>query len=225
MTHILGTDQLGRDVLSRIIFGARVSLAIATLGTLIGAIIGSGCGLLSGYVRGRVDEFIMLLTDAYIALPFLIIALTIVAIFGTSIKILILLAAFAGWASYTRVMRGLALNTREEQYVLAARAIGARPSRLLIRHILPNVFAPLIVLTTFELTAIILLEASLSFLGFGIQPPTPAWGIMVSEGREYLNTAWWVGVFPGVSIMLVAMAVSLSGDWLRDVLDPRLRSR
>jgi peptide/nickel transport system permease protein len=195
------------------------------LGTLIGATIGAGCGLLSGYVRGRIDEAIMLLTDAYVALPFLIIALSVVAIFGSSIRILILLAAFAGWASYTRVMRGLALNSREEQYVIAAQSIGARPSRLLFRHILPNVFAPLIVLTTFELTSIILLEASLSFLGFGIQPPTPAWGIMVSEGREYLNTAWWIGVFPGISIMLVAMAVSLAGDWLRDVLDPKLRSR
>jgi peptide/nickel transport system permease protein len=222
---ILGSDQLGRDVLSRIIYGARVSLAIATLGTLFGAAIGACCGIVSGYLRGRVDEAMMLLTDAFIALPFLIIALSVVSIFGSSMRVLIFLAAFSGWASYTRVMRGLALNTREEQYVLAAKAIGAGPIRLLFRHVLPNIFAPLIVLTTFELTSIILLEASLSFLGFGIQPPTPAWGLMVSEGREYLNTAWWVGVFPGAAIMLVAMSVSLTGDWLRDVLDPKLRSR
>ena len=223
--HLLGTDQLGRDLLSRIIHGARVSLAIAFLGTLLGAAFGAICGLGSGFLRGRVDEAMMLLVDAFIALPFLIIALSVVAMLGSSMLVLTFLAALAGWASYTRVTRGLTLRAREEQYVLAARAIGAGTPRLILRHILPNVLAPLIVLTTFELTGIILLEASLSFLGFGIQPPTPAWGLMVSEGREYLHSAWWVGVFPGFVIMLVAIAVSLTGDWLRDVLDPTLRSR
>lgn len=222
--HLLGTDQLGRDLLSRIIHGARVSLAIAFLGTLFGAALGAVCGLTSGFLRGRVDEAMMLLVDAYVALPFLIIALSVVAMLGSSMRVLTLLAALAGWASYTRVTRGLTLRAREEQYVLAARSVGVSPLRLIFRHVLPNVFAPLIVLTTFELTGIILLEASLSFLGFGIQPPTPAWGLMVSEGREYLHSAWWVGVFPGVVIMLVAISVSLTGDWLRDVLDPTLRS-
>lgn len=222
--HLLGTDQLGRDLLSRIIHGARVSLAIAFLGTLFGAALGAVCGLTSGFLRGRVDEAMMLLVDAYVALPFLIIALSVVAMLGSSMRVLTLLAALAGWASYTRVTRGLTLRAREEQYVLAARSVGVSPLRLIFRHVLPNVFAPLIVLTTFELTGIILLEASLSFLGFGIQPPTPAWGLMVSEGREYLHSAWWVGVFPGVVIMLVAISVSLTGDWLRDVLDPTVRS-
>lgn len=222
--HLLGTDQLGRDLLSRIIHGARVSLAIAFLGTLLGAAFGAICGLCSGFLRGRVDEAMMLLVDAYVALPFLIIALSVVAMLGSSMRVLTFLAALAGWASYTRVTRGLTLRAREEQYVLAARAIGVGPPRLVLRHILPNVLAPLIVLTTFELTGIILLEASLSFLGFGIQPPTPAWGLMVSEGREYLHSSWWVGVFPGFVIMLVAISVSLTGDWLRDVLDPTLRS-
>ncbi len=222
--HLLGTDQLGRDLLSRIIHGARVSLAIAFLGTLFGAALGAVCGLTSGFLRGRVDEAMMLLVDAYVALPFLIIALSVVAMLGSSMRVLTLLAALAGWASYTRVTRGLTLRARKEQYVLAARSVGVGPLRLIFRHVLPNVFAPLIVLTTFELTGIILLEASLSFLGFGIQPPTPAWGLMVSEGREYLHSAWWVGVFPGVVIMLVAISVSLTGDWLRDVLDPTLRS-
>ncbi|HEV2066137.1 MAG TPA: ABC transporter permease [Thermomicrobiales bacterium] len=222
--HLLGTDQLGRDLLSRIIHGARVSLAIAFLGTLFGAALGAVCGLTSGFLRGRVDEAMMLLVDAYVALPFLIIALSVVAMLGSSMRVLTLLAALAGWASYTRVTRGLTIRAREEQYVLAARSVGVSPLRLIFRHVLPNVFAPLIVLTTFELTGIILLEASLSFLGFGIQPPTPAWGLMVSEGREYLHSAWWVGVFPGVVIMLVAISVSLTGDWLRDVLDPTLRS-
>lgn len=223
--HLLGTDQLGRDVLSRIIHGARVSLTIAVLGTLLGAAFGTLCGLVSGFTRGRVDEFVMLLVDAYVALPFLIIALSIVAMLGSSMRVLVMLAALAGWASYTRVSRGLALQTRNQQYVLAARALGAGPGRLLLRHILPNAVAPLIVLATFELTAIILLESSLSFLGFGIQPPQPAWGVMVAEGRDYLATAWWIGVFPGLAIMLVAISVSLSGDWLRDVLDPTLRAQ
>lgn len=222
--HLLGTDQLGRDLLSRLIHGARVSLAIAFLGTLLGAAFGAICGLSAGFLRGRLDEAMMLLVDAFIALPFLIIALSVVAMLGSSMRVLTLLAALAGWASYTRVTRGLTLRAREEQYVLAARAIGVGAPRLILRHVLPNVLAPLIVLTTFELTGIILLEASLSFLGFGIQPPTAAWGLMVSEGREYLHSAWWVGVFPGFVIMLVAIAVSLAGDWLRDVLDPTLRS-
>lgn len=220
----LGTDQLGRDVLSRLIYGARISLAIAVMGTLFGAVLGASCGLVSGFVRGRLDEVMMLLVDAWIALPFLIIALVVVALLGTSLPVLTLLAALSGWASYTRVSRSLGLRVREEQYILAARSIGVTPGRLIVRHTLPNVIAPLIVLTTMELTSIILLEASLSYLGFGIQPPTAAWGLMVNEGREYLNTAWWLGVFPGALIMIVAVSVSLVGDWLRDVLDPTLKT-
>lgn len=224
-SHLLGTDQLGRDVLSRVIHGARVSLAIGFLGMLIGALIGTLSGLIAGFVRGLVDEGMMLLVDAVIALPFLIIALSIISVFGTSLAILVVVAAFSGWASYTRVTRGLVLGAREQPYVLASRALGAPPSRLVFKHILPNILAPLIVLATFQLTSIILLEASLSFLGFGMQPPTPSWGQMVSEGREYLNTAWWIGVFPGVALMFITISVSLSGDWLRDVLDPSLRAR
>jgi peptide/nickel transport system permease protein len=222
--HLLGTDQLGRDVLTRLIYGARVSLIIAVLGTLFGAVLGVTCGLAAGLVRGRLDELMMFLVDAWLALPFLVIALVLVALLGTSLPVLVLLAALSGWAGFTRISRGLGLQIREEQYVLAARAIGVSQVRLLIRHSLPNVIAPLIVLTTTELTGIILLEASLSYLGFGIQPPLAAWGLMVNEGREYLNTSWWLGVFPGALIMLVAISVSLVGDWLRDVLDPTTRT-
>ena len=224
-TYLLGTDQLGRDLLSRLLYGARVSLTIGFVGMVVGAVIGTLCGLISGFVRGVLDEILMFIADAYQALPFLIIALSIVAVFGASLTVLVLLAAFNGWATYTRVARGLALSAREQQHVLAARSIGATPARLLLRHVLPSTAAPLIVLATFELTAIILLEATLSFLGFGIQPPTPAWGYMVSEGRQYLQSAWWVGVLPGLAIMLVTISVSLVGDWLRDVLDPTLRSK
>lgn len=221
--HLLGTDHLGRDLLSRVIHGARISLLIATIGTLAGAALGALFGLLAGFLKGGFDDLIMLIVDAYIALPFIIIALSVVAVLGTSFSVIVLLAILAGLAGYTRITRGLALQISEQQYVLAARSIGASSARILLRHALPNVVAPLIVLTTMEMSAIILMEASLSFLGFGIQPPTPAWGLMVSEGREYLNIAWWVGVIPGLSIMLLAISISLLGDWLRDVLDPTSR--
>lgn len=219
-SHLLGTDQLGRDILSRMIYGARVSLLIAVIGTLVGAALGALFGLLAGFTRGWFDDLVMLLVDAYIALPFIIIALSVIAIFGSSFIVITLLAILSGFASYTRVTRGLAMQLSEQPFVLAARSLGASKSRVLFKHALPNVLAPLIVLTTMEMSSIILMEASLSFLGFGIQPPTPAWGLMVNEGREYLHTAWWIGVFPGLAIMLLATAISLMGDWLRDVLDP-----
>lgn len=221
--HPLGTDALGRDLLSRLIYGARVSLAIGFAGTLIGLVVGSLSGLLSGFVRGVVDEVAMFLVDAYIALPFLVIALTAIAVLGSDLPVLILIAGFSGWAGYTRLARGQVLSVRERQYVLAAQALGVPPHQVLLRHILPNVAAPLIVLATFDMTAIILLESSLSFLGLGIQPPTPAWGSMLGEGRDYLHTAWWIGVFPGLAIMALTMAISLIGDWLRDLFDPTLR--
>lgn len=218
--HLLGTDQLGRDMLSRIIFGARVSLAIAVLGTLAGAAFGAFCGLVSGFRRGSIDGITMLIVDTFMALPFIVIALAVIAMVGTGFGVMVLLASLSGFAGYTRIARGLALQLSNEQYVLAAQSVGASSFRLLIRHLLPNMTAPLIVLATMEMASIILLEASLSYLGFGIQPPTPAWGLMVSDGRQYLNDSWWVGVPPGIAIVIVAVCISLLGDWLRDLFDP-----
>lgn len=218
----LGTDALGRDLLSRLIYGARVSLIIGFVGTLLGLIIGGLSGLLAGYLGGWLDEVVMFLADALIALPFLVIALTVVAIFGSNVVVLMLLAGFSGWADYARLTRGQVLSASQQQYVLAARSLGAGPMRLMLRHMLPNIIAPLVVMATLGMTSIILLESSLSFLGLGIQPPTPAWGAMLGEGRDYLHTTWWLGVLPGTAIVLLTMAISQIGDWMRDVLDPTL---
>lgn len=219
----LGTDPLGRDVLSRLLFGARVSLSIGFAGMSIGLAVGTLTGLAAGFLRGRFDDVMMFLVDVFLALPFLVVALTTIAFLGNSLPVLIVLMGFSGWAAYTRLARAQALGAREQPYVLAARALGSSGSRLALRHVLPNIMAPLIVLATFELTGVILLEASLSFLGLGLQPPTPSWGSMLGEGRSYLNTAWWVGIFPGVALITVTTSVSLVGDWLRDRLDPTLR--
>lgn len=223
-SHLLGTDQLGRDIFSRIIHGARTSLSIAVIGTLLGGAIGALSGIVAGYRRGKIDDLIMLIVDAYISLPFIVIALAVIAVLGSSFAVITGLAALSGFAGYTRISRGLAMQIAQEQYVLAARAIGASQLRLILRHAFPNLVAPLIVLATMEMSSIILLEASLSYLGFGLQPPTPAWGLMVNEGRDYLHSAWWVGVPPGIAIMTIAVCISLLGDWLRDLLDPRTRT-
>lgn len=219
----LGTDALGRDLLSRLIYGARVSLAIGFAGTLLGLIVGGLSGLLAGFAGGFVDEILMFTVDALVALPFLVVALTVIAILGSSLTVLVFLAAFSGWTAYTRLARGQVLTVSRQPYVLAAQSIGASPWRVMLRHLAPNIAAPMVVMATVTMTGIILLESSLSFLGLGIQPPTPAWGAMLGDGRNYLHTAWWIGIFPGIAIMLLTMAISLIGDWLRDVLDPTLR--
>ncbi len=220
---LLGTDALGRDLLSRLIYGARVSLTIGFVGTLVGLLVGSLSGVLAGYLGGWLDEAIMFLADALIALPFLVVALTVVAIFGSNLGVLVVLASFSGWAGYTRLARGQVLSVNQQPYVLAARSIGSSSVRLMLRHLLPNITAPLVVMATLGMTSVILLESSLSFLGLGIQPPTPAWGAMLGEGRDYLHTSWWLGVLPGVAIMLLTMSISQIGDWLRDLLDPSMR--
>lgn len=220
--HPLGTDALGRDVLSRLIYGARVSLTIGLAGMLIGLVLGTVCGLVSGFRGGLIDEALMFLVDVKLAVPYLVIMLCGVAVLGREVHVLVLLAGFSGWAAFTRLARGMALKLREEPYVLAARSLGAGGGRLVWRHMLPNGLAPMVVLATFNLTEVIFLESSLSFLGVGVQPPTASWGSMLSNGRDYLHSAWWIGVFPGLAIVAVTMAISLTGDWLRDVLDPTL---
>jgi len=221
--HLLGTDQLGRDILSRIIYGSRVSLIVGFAAVLIGGAIGGSLGLLSGYAGGVVDEIVMLLVDAQLAFPFILLAIGIIAVLGPSFGNLIVIVGLSGWVTYARLVRAQVLTIKEREYVVAIRALGGSVWRIMASHIVPNTLAPFLVVTTLELARTILLESTLSFLGLGIQPPTPSWGGMLNEGRSYLDSAWWISALPGLVLMLTALVVSRVGDWLRDVLDPTLR--
>jgi peptide/nickel transport system permease protein len=223
-SYPLGTDDLGRDVLSRVLYGARVSLGIGFLATIIGTTIGTVLGVIAGYFRGGADWVIMLAVDAQLAMPFIVIAIAAIAAFGKGIPILIVLAGISGWMLFARACRSTVLSLREREFVAAAQALGASHARILSRHILRNLASVILVIVTIDLRRIILFESTLSFLGLGVQPPTPSWGAMLAKGRELLNTAWWISVFPGAALMLTILAVSLIGDWLRDVLDPTLRT-
>ena len=223
-SYLLGTDQLGRDIFSRILYGTRVSLGIGLVGMLIGLTIGTALGLLSGFGNRIADTVIMFLVDTQQALPFIVIALMGVGIFGTDLRVLVVLLGLAGWDTFARFARGMTLGTRNRDYVVAAQLMGQSPARIMLRHILPNIAAPLIVLASLNLTSIIMLETSLSFLGLGVQPPMPSWGSMVGEGRQYLNAgAWWLAIVPGAAIVLTTISINFLGDWLRDVLDPTLK--
>ena len=221
--HLLGTDQLGRDVLSRIIHGSRISLTVGFAAVVIGGAIGGILGLVSGYAGGIVDEVIMLVVDAQLAFPFILLAIGIIAVLGPSFGNLVIIVGLSGWVTYARLVRAQVLTIKEREYVIAIRGLGGSTWRILANHIVPNTLAPFLVVTTLELARTILLESTLSFLGLGIQPPTPSWGGMLNEGRGYLDTAWWISAFPGLVLMLTALVVSRVGDWLRDVLDPTLR--
>ena len=221
--YLLGTDQLGRDVLSRMVFGTRVSLTIGFAAVAVGGVVGGLLGLVAGFRGGWVDEAIMTVADAQLAFPFILLAIGIIAVLGPSFPNLIIVVGLSGWVTYARVLRSQVLSLRQRDFVSAILGLGGSVPRILVRHILPNVASTFMVIATLELARAIVLEATLSFLGLGIQPPTPSWGGMIHEGREYLDTAWWISVCPGVLLMLTSLVVSRTGDWLRDVLDPTLR--
>ncbi|MBI1958403.1 MAG: ABC transporter permease [Candidatus Rokubacteria bacterium] len=221
--HVLGTDHLGRDVLSRVIHGARVSLLVGFAAVLVGGAIGSVLGIVAGFRGGWADSVIMTLADAQLAFPFILLAIGIIAVLGPSFPTLVVVIGLSGWVSYARILRSQVLSLRSREFVDAVHALGGSVLRIVVRHVLPNVLSSLVVIATLELARAIVLEATLSFLGLGVQPPTPSWGGMVHEGREYLDSAWWISTCPGLVLMATSIVVSRTGDWLRDLLDPTLK--
>ncbi len=221
--HLLGSDNLGRDVLSRLFHSIRMSLLVAAIGTVIGAILGTALGFLAAHFRGWVDDLVMIAVDFQASLPFFIIALTLLAFLGNSIMLFIMLMGIYGWERYARITRGLALSAMTHGYAVSAKTLGANPVRIYLRHILPNISSTLIVYMTLNFPATIIMETSLSFLGIGIQPPMTSLGNMLGFGRDYLTTAWWITVFPGITIFLATLSMSILGDWVRDKLDPTLK--
>ena len=221
--HILGTDHTGRDVFSRMLYGARISLVVAAIALVSGFLTGTTLGILSGYSGGWVDEVITRMVDIWQALPFLMVALVCVLLFGQSIQLLLFLMVALAWNPFVRVIRSQTLVVRNQPFVDLARVAGCSQARILIRHILPGVINTAVVIATLSVGNLILAEAALSFLGAGVPSPTPTWGSMVSEGRGYLEIAWWPTILPGFAIFLVVMSLNFTGDWLRDRLDPRLR--
>ena len=221
--HVFGTDDLGRDVMSRLIFSIRMSLLVAFLGTVIGAVLGTALGFLAAHFRGWVDDVVMVGIDFQASLPFFIIALTLLAFFGNSLPLFIGLMGIYGWERYARITRGLTLSAVTHGYAVAANTLGATPVRVYLRHILPNISSALIVYMTLNFPSTVILESSLSFLGIGIQPPLTSLGNMLGFGRDYLTSAWWITVLPGVTIFLATLAMSILGDWVRDRLDPTLK--
>lgn len=220
--HWLGTDMLGRDILSRILYGARISIPVGVAAVILAAILGGIVGSAAGFLGGLLDEIIMRVTDVMLAFPTVILALVITAALGAGIQNAVIAIMVAWWPTYARLVRGLVLAIKEREYVLAARALGASESRLLRMHVLPNVVSPIIILGTLDVGHAILTFASLSFLGLGPPPEIPEWGSMIAAGRDYFDQ-WWIGTFPGLAILSLSMAFNIVGDSLRDLLDPRLR--
>ena len=224
LSHPLGTDPLGRDILTRIIYGTRVSIIIAGAALTIGGGVGTLIGLTAGYYGGKIDTLLMRLADITLAFPLILFAILMVMVIGPSMMNVIVAISLVLWARYARVIRGEVLGLMQRDFIARAKVSGASDWRIMMRHLLPNVMPTLIVLLTLQVGWVIIVEASLSFLGAGIPPPTPAWGSMLADGREYVSTAWWVTTAPGIAIMLVVLAFNLSGDWLRERLDPKQRS-
>ncbi len=220
---LLGTDHIGRGILSRMIFGARVSLMVASTVLVAGAALGTVVGLASGYIGGLVDEALMRLVDFVFAMPFIVVALVCSVVWGASLELVIILLALFTWAPFARQVRAETLQLKTTDYVALARIAGASGLRIALKHILPGVVNTVMVLSSLQVGSLILTESVLSFLGVGIPPPQPSWGSMVSEGRQYVATAWWISFFPGFAILLIVFSMNFFGDWLRDKLDPRLR--
>lgn len=223
-THWFGTDDLGRDVFARVVYGARVSLGIGFFSVLLASLLGTWIGLFSGYLGGWVDEVIMRLVDAMLALPFLVLAIVVSAVLGASLQNTILAISIVSLPGFARIARGEAIAVKEREYIQAATALGSRTRRIILQHVLPNISGPLIVQATLSIAQAILTESSLSFLGLGVQPPTPAWGSMLNTAKGYLEIAPWMALFPGAAIFLVVLALSLLGDGLREALNPRQRA-
>jgi peptide/nickel transport system permease protein len=223
--HLMGTDALGRDELSRLIFGGRISLAVGLVSVVVSGTVGTMLGLLAGFYRGHVDDAIMRLVDIQMGFPSLLLALFVLYVIGGGVLNVIFVLAITRWMVYARVTRGLVLAYRENIFVEAARATGCTDRRIILRHLLPNLLSPIVVLATLEVAYMILTEAALSFLGLGIQPPQSSWGLMLSQGRQYITTAWWLVTFPGLAILLTALSLNLLATWARTVTDPAQRWR
>ena len=221
--HLFGSDHIGRDVFTRVLHGARISMQVVLVSLVLGMFIGVALGLISGYYGGLIDEVITRIVDIWYAMPFLMVALIVVLIFGRGLTVLLFVLALVAWSGFVRVIRAEVLVLKQRDYVAAARVNGASDVRILMKHLLPGILNTAIVVGTLNTSSLILSESVLSFVGAGIQPPTPAWGVMVNEGRDYLSTAWWQSLVPSAAIFLVVISLNFLGDWLRDRLDPRLR--
>jgi peptide/nickel transport system permease protein len=219
--HPLGTDQLGRDLLTRLMYGGRVSLSIGALAVIIAGAVGVTAGLVSGYYGGLLDRVIFRLADIQLGMPFILLAITVIAVLGPSLRNLVIVLSVGGWVLYARVVRGQVLSVRRRDYVEAARALGQSDPNILLRHVLPNVITPVIVIASFAVAQNIIIESALSFLGLGAPPDVPSWGQMLADGRAYLASAWWLTTVPGLAIMLAVLSINLVGDWLQDYFDPQ----
>jgi peptide/nickel transport system permease protein len=221
-THLLGTDHLGRDILSRLIYGSRISLIVGLSAVLVSGTIGILVGLIAGYYGKWLDDVFMRLADIQLAFPFILLAIAVIAALGPGLRNIIVVLSITGWVVYARVIRAEVLSVRESEFIQAIHALGGENFRILFRHVLPNVISPGIVIATLEVARMIILESALSFLGLSVPPSTPTWGGMLNDGRQYLYNAWWLATFPGLAIMLTVLGINLLGDWVRDTLDPRL---